>query len=268
MLAAVTLVCLVLVTVYGSVLPDGAAPSPTLPRLRYGLPSQTSLSGRRIVGGVRIDIAKAPYQVSLQYRGRHICGGSIISKAWVLTAAHCTDGASGSDLTVRVGSSQHASGGKLFKVGSINQHQQFNRFTFDYDYAVLRVQFEGNVRIIALPERYEHVKDGTVCMVSGWGTTQNVFESRDDLRAADVSIVNPTKCNDIYKYFGGVTGRMICAEYPGRDSCQGDSGGPLVANNKLVGIVSWGVGCAQPNYPGVYSKVAEARDWIRINTGV
>lgn len=77
------------------------------------------------------------------------------------------------------------------------------------------------------------------------------------------------QCNAAYAIYGGVTDRMICAGYPegGKDSCQGDSGGPLVANGKLVGVISWGVDCAKPEMPGVYSRVAAVRDWIRSSSG-
>lgn len=83
-------------------------------------------------------------------------------------------------------------------------------------------------------------------------------------------IVNQTVCSDAYASFGGITDRMICAGLTagGKDACQGDSGGPLVADGKLVGVVSWGYGCARPNYPGVYSRVAAVRDWITKKTGV
>lgn len=83
-------------------------------------------------------------------------------------------------------------------------------------------------------------------------------------------VVNQEACGKAYEDFGGITDRMICAGHTegGKDACQGDSGGPLVAEGKLIGIVSWGYGCARPNYPGVYSRVAVARDWIRENAGV
>lgn len=85
-----------------------------------------------------------------------------------------------------------------------------------------------------------------------------------------VPSVNQTECSKAYNNMGGITDRMICAGFKagGKDACQGDSGGPLVADNKLVGVVSWGYGCAKPDYPGVYSRVAAARDWIRSKTNI
>lgn len=94
---------------------------------------------------------------------------------------------------------------------------------------------------------------------------------------AEVPLVNQRKCQDAYSSFSPITPRMICAGFyaeGGKDACQGDSGGPLVAYSsddkqpRLVGIVSWGYGCAKPKYPGVYSRVLAARDWIYVNTGI
>lgn len=269
------LVSVLLVSAYGSVLPESDLLLPTLPRPRYGqYNAVASPRGNRIVGGFEIDITDAPHQVSLQSRGSHICGGSIISPNWVLTAAHCTDGASVSNLRVRVGSTKHASGGEVVSISRIVQHPQFSYSTIDYDYSLLQLakslSLSNSSQVIALPEQNEPVPDGTLCEVSGWGNTQSITQSRDKLRAAYVPSYNQAQCNKAYNMYGGVTDRMICAGFQqgGKDACQGDSGGPLVANGKLVGVVSWGLGCAQPNYPGVYSRVAAARDWIRSNSGV
>jgi trypsin len=187
--------------------------------------------GSRIVGGQPINITQAPHQVSLQSSGSHICGGSIIAQNWVLTAAHCTDGNSASRLTVRVGSSLYASGGEVVKIKRIVQHEKFNYNTIDYDFSLL--ELEQNLTLsaakkkIALPKQNQAVKDGTECVVSGWGNTQNSNESRNNLRAAKVPSVNQADCDDAYSSFGGVTDRMLCAGYTegGKDACQGDSGG-------------------------------------------
>lgn len=104
------------------------------------------------------------------------------------------------------------------------------------------------------------------------GATHNPDESSRQLRAAEVPIANQDYCND--RYNGIITSRMICAGYKagGKDSCQGDSGGPLSCVvdkvRQLVGVVSWGSGCAQPNYPGVYARVSEVRDWIKTKSGI
>uniref|UniRef100_A0A182T724 trypsin n=1 Tax=Anopheles maculatus TaxID=74869 RepID=A0A182T724_9DIPT len=238
-----------------------------LPRPQYGV-------GHRIVGGFEIDVSETPYQVSLQYFRHHRCGGSVLNNKWVLTAAHCTVGLTASTLTVRVGSSEHADGGTVVRVARIVEHPNYDDSTIDHDYSLLELEseltFSDKVQPVALPEQDEQVEDGTMATVSGWGNTQSATESNAVLRAANVPTVNQKECDNAYSTFDGITDQMLCAGYHqgGKDACQGDSGGPLVADGKLVGVVSWGFGCAQAGYPGVYSRVASVRDWVRENSGV
>ncbi|KFB42846.1 trypsin [Anopheles sinensis] len=239
-----------------------------LPRLRY------TTGGQRIVGGFEIDVAETPYQVSLRFFENHGCGGSILNSKWVLTAAHCTFQVPLSALSVRYGSSLHAFGGTVVPVKRVVEHPGYNPTTIDYDFSLLELEsevtFSEVVRPVALPEQDEPVEDGTLTTVSGWGNTQSDSESNEVLRAANVPTVNQQECVDAYAIHEGVTDRMLCAGYKqgGKDACQGDSGGPLVAEGKLVGVVSWGYGCAKAGYPGVYSRVASVRDWVRENSGV
>lgn len=184
-------------------------------------------------------------------------------------------GRSAERLKIRVGSSEYSKGGELIQVAEIVQHKNFSYSNVDYDYALLKlaqqIQLDATKKVVALPNATDEFLDGDMCFVTGWGDTLNGNESRAWLRQVEVPIYNQSECATKYKAYGGITDRMICAGYGagGRDACQGDSGGPLVSKSGfLVGIVSWGYGCARPNYPGVYSRVTFARDWIRTNSGV
>ena len=107
-------------------------------------------------------------------------------------------------------------------------------------------------------------------IVTGWGALKLGGQSPSQLQQVQVYIVDQEECSNIYRSFGGVSERMICAGVSkgDKDSCQGDSGGPLVSNGQLVGIVSWGVGCAAQGYPGVYSNVANLKNWVNSITGI
>jgi trypsin len=112
---------------------------------------------------------------------------------------------------------------------------------------------------------------GDLAVVSGWGTLSSESSSLpSQLQAVEVDITSRAVCNNAYAEYGGITINMICGAVPGggKDSCQGDSGGPLVVRNSLVGIVSWGIGCAEPDYPGVYSNVATLKSFVTDETGV
>nr|P35037.5 RecName: Full=Trypsin-3; Flags: Precursor [Anopheles gambiae] len=237
-----------------------------LPRPKYDV-------GHRIVGGFEIDVSETPYQVSLQYFNSHRCGGSVLNSKWILTAAHCTVNLQPSSLAVRLGSSRHASGGTVVRVARVLEHPNYDDSTIDYDFSLMELEseltFSDVVQPVSLPDQDEAVEDGTMTIVSGWGNTQSAAESNAILRAANVPTVNQKECTIAYSSSGGITDRMLCAGYKrgGKDACQGDSGGPLVVDGKLVGVVSWGFGCAMPGYPGVYARVAVVRDWVRENSG-
>lgn len=230
----------------------------------------------RIVGGYEADIKDISFQVSLQ-GAFHFCGGSLIAKRFVLTAAHCTAGHSTLNpaFKVRIGSKYSAKDGILLKPIRIYQHEKYNAMNIDYDFSILELEdyeigsLAFDIEFAKLPASND-IKDGTVLTVSGWGNTQNALEPRDILRAVKVPKVNQNICLDAYRGFGEITERMICAGMPegGKDACQGDSGGPLFHKNTLVGVVSWGYGCARPNYPGVYSRVSSVLKWITEKTGI
>ncbi|XP_023063819.1 transmembrane protease serine 5 isoform X4 [Piliocolobus tephrosceles] len=158
-------------------------------------------------------------------------------------------------------------------VERIIPHPLYSAQNHDYDVALLRLRtplnFSDTVGAVCLPAKEQHFPKGSRCWVSGWGHTDSSHTySSDMLQDTVVPLLSTQLCNSSCVYSGALTPRMLCAGYlDGRaDACQGDSGGPLVCPDgdtwRLVGVVSWGLGCAEPNHPGVYSKVAEFLDWI------
>lgn len=230
------------------------------------IPSIASRS-TEIVDGEAAKEGQFPYQAHLFRGGAGGCGGTIVSKRHVITAAHCTPYTDAKEYYVAVGSIDYSTGTQ-YKVSKILQNKNYVVETGDYDVTVLvlskDIQFSSTVQAVNVASKAPAV--GTDAIVTGYGVLSEE-EDHDpkphSLRYVTVPIFDHAECQKDYgKNNDGseaVTSRMLCAGYKegGKDACQGDSGGPLVANNTLVGVVSQGEGCARPNYPGIYTDVTE-----------
>jgi len=228
----------------------------------------------RIVGGQETEVHEYPWQVGLVSRnGRSPwCGGTLISSTHVLTAAHCTDGSAASSIRVILGEHNIAdSDFNRVDVAEIINHPNYDSSTTDNDYAILRlanpVTFTNEVSPACLPADLSNTFAGVLATVTGWGTLSSGGSQPTVLQEVDVTVTTNAVCNNAY---GSITANMICAADSGKDSCQGDSGGPMIApengRQALIGVVSWGRGCAWEGFPGVYARVTEKMDWIKANS--
>ncbi|ALC42239.1 CG13430 [Drosophila busckii] len=231
----------------------------------------------RIVGGWDTKIAHFPHQISLQLNKKHICGGVIVAPHLILTAAHCVLKHTQPELyAIRAGSSFWESGGSYVRIKRIIPHEHFNLPThMNNDIALLLLQrplvYSRDIQAIQLVHPTDYVAPHAQLFVSGWGSTnaQQITTATRLHYTALVELDHPS-CTHNYVGSGVVTATMFCAGsrtgLGDRDSCLGDSGGPLVTNVeghfKLLGIVSWGLGCASAQYPGVYTQVSAYGDWL------
>jgi trypsin len=236
------------------------------------LRAQEEVSRKRVIGGHPTDIKKHPWQAALNIKiglATHFCSGSFIAPGWVLTAAHCfSEGLvhpEGVKLKTAVTDRLQ---GNWVVAKKVIVNKSYNSDSHEDDIALIKVVgMPAGAKTIPLLDPSVTLAPGQDLEVTGWGATESGTSSRE-LREATVPYVDNATCNEPNSYNGRALPGMICAgkREGGIDSCQGDSGGPLVWNSKdgpvLVGVVSWGDGCARELKYGLYTRVTAYREWI------
>jgi len=235
----------------------------------------------RIIGGDEANEDRFSYAVSLADNIGHFCGGSLIAKDVILTAAHCQGGS----YNIVLGRHDvDDNDGEVIGMKNEVPHPDYNSGTTDNDFMLVFLDSAvtaTNVDLVKLNKESNVPSIGSSVTVMGWGDTDirdDVSKLSDVLMNVDVNVISNNECDasegtiDGYydTYENQITNNMLCARVVGggEDSCQGDSGGPLVvkganaSQDVQVGVVSWGIGCASEHFPGVYARISRSYNWI------
>ncbi|XP_042864709.1 uncharacterized protein LOC122248640 [Penaeus japonicus] len=236
----------------------------------------------RIVGGQNANINEWPWQAALRRKENFrevFCGATLIHREWLVTSAHCAAEYPREDLYVTLGDHLKDQVGETpfernFEIAELIIHENYDANKVDNDIALIRLSspasYSQGVARICLPFQFASQDfQGETGTVTGWGTTQFQGSVSNVLQEVSLPILTTAECQVYLK--GSVTDNMLCTYKPGQDACRGDSGGPLSWTRDgryyLVGVVSWGMGCASAERPGVYTKVTNYLPWIQQKTG-
>ncbi|XP_073952290.1 chymotrypsin-1-like [Choristoneura fumiferana] len=219
----------------------------------------------RIIGGHEAPSKFGYYHASLQnLTGSHVCGGAVVSERHVVTAAHCVQGTEPQYIKIVVGTTNLDEGGKQYDVEAIKIYNDFNFSERANDIAMLKISEAFNlndIEIIKLDENYLNENDTVI--LTGFGAVQVNGESSRLMHILDLTVFSQEICRYAMRNSRAVLDNMFCTfTRMGEGTCHGDSGGPLIKDNKLVGLVSWGIPCAV-GFPDVHTRIAPYADWIQ-----
>ncbi|XP_063333496.1 granzyme B(G,H)-like [Pelmatolapia mariae] len=227
---------------------------------------ETSEFATGIIHGEKAPENSMQYMVSVQdNKGRHVCGGFLITEDFVLTSAHCDD--FNPAYVVLGNHNLKKADHQKIRIEKKIIHQRYANIQHGNDIMLLqlseKVRLGHRVQTVQLPPAEINLQENQVCQVAGWGKTKPDGESVDELRVVDVSVVKPKVCD---KQWPGLPANVTCAGgyKTTKGFCQGDSGGPLVCDRFAVGLVSFNYesNCNYPNKPNVYTDISKYRRWI------
>ena len=234
----------------------------------------------QIVDGEAADVGEWPWQVYIK-AGPFQCGGSLIHEEWVLTAAHCLLNEAGTDIllisevSVILGLHDltNQAGTQEIQAAQLIMHENYSLATNQDDIGLIKLaapaQLSNTVALVSLVDSTEFdtlAAPETLGWVTGWGAIYENGPGSAILQEVAVPIITNQTCN--VSYGDTISSNMFCAGFAegGKDACQGDSGGPLSVPSgegwKQAGIISWGTGCAQPEYYGVYTRIYKYDAWL------
>lgn len=233
---------------------------------RTGIDPAPAGAEPRIVGGEQVTTNEYPYAVYLvNDDGFQFCGAVLIDADSVLTAAHCAQAVEPDELAVVTGRiDKRTDAGMRVDVTDVWVHPDFEVPWRGDDVAVLTLRHAVPYRAaeVASADDAKLYEPGNMATVVGWGRISEGGARSHVLREAQVPLVSDAECGETFAAYE--PGSMVCAGFEdgGVDACQGDSGGPLLVGDRVVGIVSWGRGCARPDTPGIYTRVSAYAEQI------
>ncbi|NP_001166071.1 serine protease 133 precursor [Nasonia vitripennis] len=234
----------------------------------------------RIIGGETVNIQDYPYQISMRWtygvpKPMHFCGGSIVSRYHIVTAAHCVDNKRTPDMLryikIYTGTSRSDSTGgtgKAHTVKSVLVHPGYTGASTTYlnDIAIVTlrepIDFNQYQKAINLPTQDVHYRQASSAVVTGWGSTRSGSQDTPiNLQKAPMRLMTSTQCQRQLPF--NLRNSQVCAiQRHGVGVCTGDSGGPLAVNGELVGVASYVVECGK-GHPDVYTNVYSYVNFIK-----
>ncbi|XP_047025857.1 chymotrypsin-2-like [Helicoverpa zea] len=233
--------------------------------LSFILVEKVSAIDFRIVGGSKAPEEYGKFHASIQNLTRHhVCGGAVVSKFYVVTAAHCVHRAKAPHMKIIAGTNDLEAGGKEYKVESIIVYDDYNSTSKEHDIALLQTKRPFDLRYIQILKLSTYrLFEGDRVILVGFGAKEPNGQSTSKMYALELPVFSQPICEFAMRYSTPVTKDMFCTfTQIGQGTCHGDSGSPIIKGNELVGVVSWGIPCAV-GFPDVHTRISSYVGWIQ-----